>query len=174
MNNFGFNTVVGAIALAGVTFATPAVADDGEFYARGTIGGMATGNSGVDDTYGLSAGGGYDFGYVALDGGFDFFRDDLDVTMLSFSAVANYDNESPVTPYAGFGLGLLDVDGAYGEDHGAAIVVTGGVDYAVMPDVRVGPEYRYIYGIDVDVTERNGNRDNFQAHMFGLRLTSDF
>ncbi len=150
--------------------ATSAQAASGKLYFSGNAGLTLTDDMdlpGLNLSFspGFNIGGavGYDFGQFRAEGEITYRSTDLDeangiavtvdsdVSALSFMANGYYDHEmgnSPVTPYVGFGMGVVDSDlnitgATVGSETNFAYQFMLGVGFEVTPNVVLTGGYRY-------------------------------
>lgn len=126
--------------------------------------GVGTATASYDTGYGFNLSGGYNFDVIRVEGEFGYKNADMDkisgpggsvnandtdITLMSFMANAYYDikTNSPITPFIGAGLGVLngeiEVEGSNEDDTVFGYQVTAGVSYSVTKNVNLDLSYRF-------------------------------
>jgi len=177
------------LMIASVFMATSAQAANGKVYFSVNAGLTLTDDMDVpglnlsfDPGYNVGGAVGYDFGKFRAEGEITYRSSDLDtangaavtvdsdVSALSFMANGYYDHEmgnSPLTPYVGFGMGVVDSDlnvtgTSVGSETNFAYQFMLGLGYGITPNVVMTGGYRY-FGVADSVVP------NSHEFVFGAR-----
>lgn len=128
------------------------------------VSGVGTATASYDTGLGFNVSGGYNFDGFRVEGEFGYKNADMDklsgpaasvsvtdtdITVMSFMANAYYDikTNSPLTPFIGAGLGVLNGEiSSAGDDEDDTVFgyqLTAGVSYSVTKNVNLDLSYRF-------------------------------